>query len=351
MDPNAKTHLDFPHLSSEEWAAVERMVDSIGPVAVNSVLTALTVEQQHAAIFTFVHREAVEGRHHVAEVRQHLADVKSQQGSTPVAQPRVDHLKIDVAKYRGSEGESLLRWLVELEAALLARGIANDAMQVTFAMSNLAGRAKTWAYGRRLADHTCFPTYEVFRQELKQAFEPPKTEFRARAEFLALKQGKRDIHTYSQHARYLISCIVNEPVDNQTQVVTYMTGLADGPIKTYLFREYPATMEDAIFMASQEAFSLNQAHVHSAQYRPPKSKGGEFADTAEPMDLSAIETSKSQGNGKRDRICNRCKKKGHFAYECLAKKPASRSGSTYKSNRKFGDKKSPSNSSKNDESQ
>ncbi|KAG2777690.1 hypothetical protein Pcac1_g11835 [Phytophthora cactorum] len=45
-----------------------------------------------------------------------------------------------------------------------------------------AGRA----YGRRLTDATCFGTYAEFKEELGEAFEPPKNELRSRAEFLDL---------------------------------------------------------------------------------------------------------------------------------------------------------------------
>ncbi|KAG3130379.1 hypothetical protein PI124_g20801 [Phytophthora idaei] len=54
-------------------------------------------------------------------------------------------------------------------------------------MSYLGGRARSWAYGRRLTDATCFGTYAEFKEELRQAFEPPKNEFRSRAEFLDLQ--------------------------------------------------------------------------------------------------------------------------------------------------------------------
>eukprot|EP00644_Phytophthora_capsici_P000811 jgi/Phyca11/108976/e_gw1.16.156.1 len=111
--------------------------------------------------------------------------------------------------------------------------------KVAFAMSCLGGRARSWAYGRRLSDPTCFGTYEGFKEELKLAFEPPKNEFRSRAEFLDLQQGKDDVHSYAQRARYLVSNIVANPVDEATKVVTFMKGLRDGPVKTYLFREYP----------------------------------------------------------------------------------------------------------------
>ncbi|KAG2759702.1 hypothetical protein PC129_g25500 [Phytophthora cactorum] len=57
-------------------------------------------------------------------------------------------------------------------------------------MSCLGGRARGWSYGRRL-------TYAAFKEELRQAFEPPKNEFRSRAEFLDLQQGKHDVHAYA----------------------------------------------------------------------------------------------------------------------------------------------------------
>ncbi|KAE9264081.1 hypothetical protein PR003_g32920, partial [Phytophthora rubi] len=105
-------------------------------------------------------------------------------------------------------------------------------------------------------------TYEVFKEELRQAFEPPQNEFRSRAEFLDLQQGKHDVHAYAQRVRYLVSNIVTNPIDEATKVVTFMKGLKDGPVKTYHFREYPSTLESAITLAMQEEFSLRQAKLH-----------------------------------------------------------------------------------------
>ena len=208
----------------------------------------------------------------------------------------------------------------------MARCIEDDAMKVAFAMSNLAGRAKTWAFGRRLADATAFSSYRELTKELKATFEPPKSEFRARTEFLAIKQGKRDIQAYCQYARYLVSCIVEDPIDETTQVVTFMTGLTDGPVKTYLFREYPVTLEDAISIALQEEFSLQQAYVHSSTYRPPRSKQmNEYGDGPEPMDLSEAELRAASFDG----ACHRCQKQGHHAYECMAPAPVPRASGQY----------------------
>ncbi|GMF64292.1 unnamed protein product [Phytophthora fragariaefolia] len=76
--------------------------------------------------------------------------------------------------------------------------------------------------------------------------------FRSRAEFLDLQQGKHDMHAYAQRARYLVSNIVTNPIDEAAKVVRFMKGLRDGPLKTYPFREYPSTLEAAITLVMQE---------------------------------------------------------------------------------------------------
>ncbi|GMF63129.1 unnamed protein product [Phytophthora fragariaefolia] len=144
------------------------------------------------------------------------------------------------------EERSLLRWLVEVNTVITARRIVDPLSKVAFAMSCLGGRARGWAYGRRLTDPMCFRTYEVFNEELRQPFEPPQNGFRSRAEFLDLQQGKHDVHAYAQRARCLVWNIVTNPIDEATKVVT---GLKDGPVKTYLYREYPSPLEAAITLA------------------------------------------------------------------------------------------------------
>ncbi|KAG2986549.1 hypothetical protein PC120_g23811 [Phytophthora cactorum] len=224
------THIaraDCLHLSDPEWEACQRLATVIGK----------TVEQRDAAAAT---------------------TTTTSSGTTP----RVQSLKLYVSNYVGKEGEPLLRWIVEVDTAIAARRIFDDPSKVAFAMSCLGGRARSWAYGRRLTDATCFGTYAGFKEELRQAFEPPKNEFRLRAEFLDLQQGKHDVHAYAQRARYLVLNIVTNPMDEATKVVTFMKGLRDVPVKTYLFREYPSTFEAAITLAMQEEFSLRQAKLH-----------------------------------------------------------------------------------------
>uniref|UniRef100_H3H4K8 Uncharacterized protein n=1 Tax=Phytophthora ramorum TaxID=164328 RepID=H3H4K8_PHYRM len=282
--PNTSaTHVaraDCPHLSEPEWEALRRLSTVIGEAAVATMLRTLSPTEQHGVALGFI----------VKEQRETAARTSV----SPSATPRVESLKLHVSSYVGREGEPLLRWLVEVDTAIAARRIVDPLSKVAFAMSCLGGRARSWAYGRRLTDPTCFSTYEEFKEELKLAFEPRQNEFRSRAEFLDLQQGKHDVHAYAQRARYLVSNIATNPIDEATKVVTFMKGLRDGPVKTYLFREYPNTLEAAIALAMQEEFSLRHAkpHVNAPRLMPRpvvRPSGG-----PEPMDLSSATAAGSQ---------------------------------------------------------
>ncbi|KAG3042122.1 hypothetical protein PC121_g23179 [Phytophthora cactorum] len=140
--------------------------------------------------------------------------------------PHVQSLKPHVNNYVGKEGEPLLRWLVEIDTAIAARRIFDDPSKVAFAMSCLGGRGEE--LGVWTPVHGCYVLQH--------------NEFRSRAEFFDLQQGKHDINAYAERARYLVSNIVTNPMDEATKVVTFMKDLRDGLVKTYLFREYLGTL-------------------------------------------------------------------------------------------------------------
>ncbi|KAF1332095.1 reverse transcriptase, partial [Globisporangium splendens] len=251
------TNEHFPHLSSHEWVALERMRAVIGEAAVISLLRSASPDEQRNAATSFMHREIMSTH---------------RQPATPVTAIRVAPLKLDVSPHRGGENEPLARWFVELDAAITARQL-RDPMQ------------QSWAYGKRLAEPHRFYDLDDFKRELKRAFEPPQSEFRVRAEFLKLRQGRYDLRSCAQRARYLVSSIVNEPIDVSTQIVTLMAGLNDGPIRNQLFREYPKTLDEAIERAMQEEFSIKQAKFNGFGPRPVRQHAVTY-DGPEPMDIS-----------------------------------------------------------------
>ena len=115
-----------------------------------------------------------------------------------------------------------------------------------------------------------FESLESCKTRLKRTFEPLRAEFRARSELLKLKQGKRDVHAYTQRIRLLASSITTNPVREHTLITVFMQGLAEGPVRNHPFRLELNTLQDAISSAEQEDFSMRQAHASSISYRPPR---------------------------------------------------------------------------------
>ena len=192
------THEDYPHFSSEEWAGVYRLALVIGNNAIGAMLLNGTPETHRASLHSFMSHEA--------GVRSSMIYHDTSRRKEPSVRP----IKMDITQYKGTEEESLPRCFIEVESAFMARQIWDDEMQVAFAMSILSGRARSWAFGKRMADPQGFAHFGQFRQEIEAAFQPPKSGLRQTSKFLAIKQGKRDLHDYVQEARYLVLVLVQD---------------------------------------------------------------------------------------------------------------------------------------------
>uniref|UniRef100_A0AAV1U5Y1 Retrotransposon gag domain-containing protein n=1 Tax=Peronospora matthiolae TaxID=2874970 RepID=A0AAV1U5Y1_9STRA len=227
------TREGYSHLSGSEWEVVGRMSVLMGELAISGMLESLSRDQQHAAINTFPQGELAVERPKMALLQQQGSH---QSIGGPTHTRLLENLKIDISRYKGTDGDSLLRWFVELDDAIRARHIEGDGMQFAFAVLNLTVRAKTWALGLKLYDPNVFESLEVLKSRLKETFEPPRADLRARSALLRLKQGKRDVHDYAQHLRYLASSVTENPVDEHTLINVLIYSLVDGLVKTYMFR-------------------------------------------------------------------------------------------------------------------
>uniref|UniRef100_A0AAV1TDH9 Retrotransposon gag domain-containing protein n=1 Tax=Peronospora matthiolae TaxID=2874970 RepID=A0AAV1TDH9_9STRA len=246
----------YSYLSISEWEVLGRMSVLMGEPAISGMLESLSRDQHHAAIEKFLLGELAVKRQKIALLQQRGSH---QSMGGPMHIHRPETLKIDISRYKGTDEGSLLRWFVELDDAIRVRHIEADEMQVTFALSNLTGRAKTWVLGLKLHDPNVFELLEILKHRLKETFEPPRAESRARSALLRLKQGKRDVHAYAQHLRCLASSVTENNVDEHTLINVFIYGLMDGPVKTYMFQEDFHTLERATAYARQEDFSLRQS--------------------------------------------------------------------------------------------
>jgi len=325
----ADARASCPHLTDHEWNAILGLSQVIGERQVLLLLSNNGPSEHQRIAFNFLMKENAS-----------LKD-RERRGALETQHQRPKPLKLHVPLYKGGDSQNLPRWFVSVERAISAQQITDESLKVSFVISKLEGPARNWAEGCQLADENVFRTYEVLKERLMETFQPPKSEFRARAEFLDIRQDKLDIHAYVQVARDEISCVVLEPMDEATKVTTFMKGLKDGPVRTQLFRVYPDTLEEAISLAIQEDFSLKQAKGSRTKLpdMPSNSKKGSNSGPS-PMELCATQTEmsgrlRSSGEirrSKKDMTCYRCQRKGHAAYECRAAVPVPREGTAHTKN-------------------
>ncbi|POM75338.1 Gag protein [Phytophthora palmivora] len=156
------------------------------------------------------------------------------------AQPKPLRLKVNL--YGGKEEENLHFTVREVELAMDAALISTERLRVAFALSNLGGRVKTWAFAREVTSPGCFTTWAQLCQQLRAAFLPANYEYRQRSRFLACKQGKRELHEYIQEMR--------------------------------LFRVHANTMEEAIQNGLQEEYSPRQARTPTSVWQGHNASSG-----------------------------------------------------------------------------
>jgi len=340
-------HADLPFLHETEWNALTVMPNVLGYVAVGQMIS-LPDQELRFAIQRFIASENEKQSLLLKMQEAHLGTLQASLRSPTVSRTR--DLKLFVATYNGNEKESLRRWFVEVDTGIIARQITDEALKVAFAMSQLRGRAREWAFNSRMANPHCFPTYDDFKNEISIQYEPPRTLHRAIAEFLELQQGKSSLHDYIQQMKFLISCAYDDPPSESTAVTHFMRGLKSGPVRDEVYRHSPDTFDEAIRLALDAEFNHRQQKFDAGISNKNKSNGPSRKDGPTPMEICTIDTkNSSRSNGtsnhaSRDKskdTCHRCQQKGHWAPDC---KNPRRSGSVKGHTQRPGASATPKNS-------
>ncbi|KAF1327472.1 Pol protein, partial [Globisporangium splendens] len=347
----------FPHLSAEHRSVLTRMAQALGDQVALDVLSA-SPEQQifrleqfenfsnaqrlegersaqaqmqaTASLTAEMLRSAAESREALERVVSVVAGAATSLSSaasapqTPTSQtPRPRAVKIDAPKFDGADGDKLIHWLLAVERCAKAQLIDSNEQMVSYAISNLRGRASEWAFSTLLADECAFDTWDIFRARITAMYQPPNNEVLLQGRFFSLKQGKLSLERYIQEMRSLCAAITTSPLPESVKVPAFLNGLNSGPARQELYQRLPATMEDAIRIAlvEQQSFRVSRpdwnAGRHNGAHHSHRAVTNERRfHGPTPMDLSSAEVT-----------CFNCGKRGHYQSKCPApRQPAPRTG-------------------------
>ncbi|KAF1326783.1 Pol protein, partial [Globisporangium splendens] len=338
----------FPHLSAEHRSVLTRMAQALGDQVALELLSA-SPEQQifrleqfenfsnaqrlegersaqaqmqaTASLIAEMLRSAAESREALERVVSVVAGAATSLSSaasapqTPASQtPRPRAVKIDAPKFGGADGDKLIHWLLAVERCAKAQLIDSNEQMVSYAISNLRGRASEWAFSTLLTDECAFDTWDIFRARITAMYQPPNNEVLLQGRFFSLKQGKLSLERYIQEIRSLCAAITTSPLPESVKVPAFLNGLNSGPARQELYRRLPATMEDAIRIAlvEQQSFRVSRpdwnAGRHNGAHHSHRAVTNERRfHGPTPMDLSSAEVT-----------CFNCGKRGHYQSKCPA---------------------------------
>ncbi|KAG3245726.1 hypothetical protein PI124_g9524 [Phytophthora idaei] len=226
---------EFPHLNDSQYESVRKMAGIFGMEALQSLVAATPAEQvERVNAFDTYERGLT------AHVRGSM--------QPPMAEVKPSHqkpLRLKVSPYEGKEGETLHFWFREVELAMDAALISTEQLRVAFALSNLSGRAKSWAYTREATTPGCFASWAQLCEQLRAALLPVNYEYRQRSRFLSCKQGKRELHEHIQEMRELTASLVGNPLHKHIKA---------------------SILEEAIQVALQEEYSHRQARTPASAW-------------------------------------------------------------------------------------
>ena len=267
---------DFPHLYQHHWELAEHMAQGLGEQALVNLLHC--PPEQHVAQLEQFEAFVLGQRRNTSEVNSQATaeSITKTQDELRLEQARNEALNrigetlsarsnqprpiwMDPQKFDGTAPHTIVHWLLAVEQCGVAQLIEDDTRMVSYAMSNLRGKASEWAYSALMANAEAFPSWAIFKTKIRNMYQPPNNEVLLQARFFGARQAKRSLQEHVQEMRLLSASITVGPIPEHIKVPTFMNGLRHGPSRQALFREVPKTMEKAIEIALVEEQSCNSA--------------------------------------------------------------------------------------------
>uniref|UniRef100_H3GG28 Retrotransposon gag domain-containing protein n=1 Tax=Phytophthora ramorum TaxID=164328 RepID=H3GG28_PHYRM len=199
---------EVPHLNVSQFGSVQKMEGIFGR-AVFQDLASVTPADTYE-------------REPIAHVQGNL--------QASVSEPKP--LRLVVPVFEGKQGDNLHFWIREVDIAMRAGLISDQGLRVAFALSNLSGCAKNWAYTLETTSPGCFASWAQLCERLRSAFLPANDAFHQRSRFLTCKQGKRELYEYAQERRTLASSLVGNPLPEEVKM-TDLHGRPEGRSRTH----------------------------------------------------------------------------------------------------------------------
>jgi hypothetical protein len=141
---------------------------------------------------------------------------------TPAPPEGPKPVRVTVSQHSGEGDEKLIIWQHENELAMAAARIRDERQKIMLAISNMKGRAKTWALTYETSQPGFFQSWATLVAAMKAAFQPPNVAHRQRVVYLASSRGERELCVYVQDLRQLRASMAANAIAEDVMVIVFM---------------------------------------------------------------------------------------------------------------------------------
>lgn len=177
--------------------------------------------------------------------------------------------------FKGELDSNVDTWLFEVETYITAYGVTDDAQKIAFATAYLKGLAVQWWQSRC----STFPgqtiSWDQFRKEVRERFQPIEASRTARVHLRGLQQGRKTISQYCSAFYEQVQLI--HDMSEADKMEHFMFGL-NSEVYEEVDRMDPGTLHDAMLFAQRVEMrgrvrAARRGTTYNAPFRPNRFTG------------------------------------------------------------------------------